>query len=656
MPQTRRKLSSMREDDDTDTDTDTEMGELRSRAPPPVVSNGGGGGLTSSAEPGSNRMGPSAAPSTSGVTAGAGPSGSQPDTRSWMYTEDNNDDEEEEDMEMDESLDEDEGFVRRYPVRDRKRPCEWWRNKRAVSQRVNIAIRKKEPATYEEAVRGPQSHEWGKAMDAEIEAQLANGTWELGVPPKGAKVLPCRWVYKVKTNPDGSVDRFKARLVAKGFTQREGVDYGELFAPTSQASSFRALLAVAAARGLQVHQLDVATAFLNGELKEEIWMKEPPGYESKTPGMACRLLRSIYGLRQASRCWYDKLCTKFAEIGLFPSKSDPAMFVKVDEKGVILALVHVDDMCVAAKTQEMVNRIKGAIGGLFKVRDLGEIKVFLGMEVTRRENGDITLSQASYVERILSAHGLGDVKPRVLPMAVGTRVTPAKEDVEVLEDPTAYRALVGELNYLAVSTRPDLAFALSVLSRYMAKLTKAAMGMAKGVLRYVAGTRNLGLVFRRRLSEVIDGYSDSDWAGDMNTRRSTTGYIFRVNGTAVSWSSQLQRTVAASSEEAEYQALSAAVREALWLSKLCEDLGVEESQMRIQVDSQGAMNLGNNPITSPRSKHIDVQHHLVRERVASGEVALQYCCTEKMVADVLTKALPEAKFMWCRREMGLDLV
>ncbi|GIL51635.1 hypothetical protein Vafri_7582, partial [Volvox africanus] len=182
--------------------------------------------------------------------------------------------------------------------------------------------------------------------------------------------------------------------------------------------------------GLQVHQLDVATAFLNGELREEIWMKEPPGYESKTPGMACRLLRSIYGLRQASRCWYDKLCTKFAEIGLFPSKSDPAMFVKVDEKGVILALVHVDDMCVAAKTQEMVDRIKRAIGGLFKVRDLGEIKVFLGMEVTRRENGDITLSQASYVERILSVHGLGDVKPRVLPMAVGTRVTPAKEDAE----------------------------------------------------------------------------------------------------------------------------------------------------------------------------------------------------------------------------------
>ncbi|GIL69170.1 hypothetical protein Vretifemale_139 [Volvox reticuliferus] len=198
-------------------------------------------------------------------------------------------------------------------------------------------------------------------MDAEIEAQLANGTWELGIPPTGARVLPCRWVYKVKTNPDGSVERFKARLVAKGFAQREGVDFGELFAPTSWGTSFRALLAVAAARGLQVHQFDVATVFLNGELKEEIWMKEPPGYESKTPGVACRLLRSIYGLRQAAHCWYDKMSARFMEISLLPSKSDPAMFVKVNEKGVILALVHVDDMCIAAKSGDLIDRIKKVI-------------------------------------------------------------------------------------------------------------------------------------------------------------------------------------------------------------------------------------------------------------------------------------------------------
>ncbi|GIL78814.1 hypothetical protein Vretifemale_8246 [Volvox reticuliferus] len=491
-------------------------------------------------------------------------------------------------------------------------------------------------------------------MNEEIATQLANGTWELGIPPPGAKVILCRWVFKIKSHPDGTVERYKARLVAKGFTQREGVDFNEVFAPTSRGTSFHTLLAVAAAHGLKVNQLDVSTAFLNGELKEEIWMQQPPGYESKDPGAACHLLRSIYGLRQASRCWYDKMKVKFAEIGLMPSKSDPAMFVKVDEKGVVLVLVHVDDMCIAAKTQELVNKIKAAIGGLFKVRDLGEIKVFLGMEVKREENGDIVLSQAQYVERILRKYGLLEAKPKGTPMASGAKIVGARTNDEPMDDPTSFRTLVGELNYLAVSTRPDLAYALSVLSRCMAKPTKSAMGMAKGVLRYLAGTKKIGLRFQKMPEEHMDGFSDSDWAGDLDTRRSTTGYVFRVNGTAVSWSSQLQRTVAASSVEAEYQALSSAVREALWMKKLCADLGMMNGAVMIMVDSQGAMDLGNNPITLPRSKHIDVQHHMVRERIASGEVVLKYCTTERMVADTLTKALAEAKFVWCRKEMGLD--
>ncbi|GIL90146.1 hypothetical protein Vretifemale_17861 [Volvox reticuliferus] len=167
-------------------------------------------------------------------------------------------------------------------------------------------------------------------------------------------------------------------------------------------------------------------------------MKEPSGYESKTPGVACHLLRSIYGLQRASQCWYDTMSARFAEIGLLPSKSDPAMFVKVNEKGVILVLVHVDDMCIAAKSQELIDRVKKAISGLFKVRDLGEVKVFLGMEVGRRDNGDITLLQERYVERIFNVHGLGGVKPPILPLAVGTRVTPATEDAQLLEDPTPY--------------------------------------------------------------------------------------------------------------------------------------------------------------------------------------------------------------------------
>ncbi|GIL56501.1 hypothetical protein Vafri_11858 [Volvox africanus] len=328
-------------------------------------------------------------------------------------------------------------------------------------------------------------------------------------------------------------------------------------------------------------------------------------------------------------------------------------FLKVDERGVVIALVHVDDTCVASDDLELVRKVKEAIGQCFKIRDLREAQVFLGMDIRQEKDGDIVLSQSRYVEQILERHDMLDAKGRATPLAMGTRATPVTDEGELLEDPTPYRALVGELNYLAVSTRPDLAYALSILSRSMTKPTRAAMSVAKGVLRYLAGTREMVLRFPGRQGLQLDGYSDSDWAGDTVTCRSTTGYVFRVNGTAISWSSQLQRTVAALSVEAEYQALTSVVREALWLSKLSDDLKLGTPPSIIKVDSQGAMNISNNPMTSQRSKHIDVMHHLVRERVASGEVELRYCPTEKMVADVMTKALGEAKFKWCRASMGV---
>lgn len=382
-------------------------------------------------------------------------------------------------------------------------------------------------------------------------------------------------------------------------------------------------------------------------------MEQPTGYESGDRSLACKLQKSIYGLKQAPRCWYEKLSAEFAKLRLFPSKADPAMFVKTDARGVVFALVHVDDTIIASEDPEMVRAIKAAIAKVFKVRDLGEAQVFLGMEIRREKSGELLLSQHRYIEQLLERHQMVDAKPRSTPLPPGFKYLPSGDQNELLSNPTEYRALVGELNYLATNTRPDIAFALSVLSRHMAAPTKSAMNLATGVLRYLAGTRELGLRFGGVGDVQMSGYSDSDWAGDPVTRRSTSGYVFTLNGAAISWCSQLQRTVAASSVEAEYQATAAAVREALWLRKLVVDLGLSESAVKIQIDSQGALSLGNNPITSARSKHIDVQHHIVRERVNSGEVQLEYCPTEWMVADALTKALGEVKFKRCRDAMGL---
>ncbi|GLI66230.1 hypothetical protein VaNZ11_009969 [Volvox africanus] len=546
---------------------------------------------------------------------------------------------------------------RRYPLRERKRLIEWRHepNGRVTFGRINAAIEEEvpEPASYQEATDGPYAEEWRSAMDEEISAQLTNGTWELAKPPPGARILPCRWVYKVKRAEDGEIERYKARLVAKGYEQRAGIDYGELFAPTSRFASLRMLLAVAAAKAMPIHQLDVSTAFLNGELEEELWMQQPPGYESADPEQACRLLRSIYGLKQAPRCWYMKLAAELDKLGFKPSVADPALFIKKDEKEIVYLLVHVDDIIITSEDEAMIRRVKTEIGQAFKIRDLGEAKVFLGMEISRGAHGEVKLSQRRYIEELLQRHQLVNAKPRKTPLPPGTRALPAEDNNKELVDNTKYRALVGELNYLATSTRPDISQAMSVLARFMGNPSKVHMGLALGVLRYLAGTKELGLCYDGDGDLTMVGYSDSDWAGDPATRRSTTGYVFLLNGAAISWNSQLQRTAAASTVEAEYQATAAAVREALWLRKLTRDLGLRTQAIQIRTDSEGSMSLGNNPIMSVRSKHIDVQHHLVRERVLRKEVALTHCSTEDMVADVLTKALGEIKFKKCITAMGL---
>ncbi|KXZ50459.1 hypothetical protein GPECTOR_16g633 [Gonium pectorale] len=517
----------------------------------------------------------------------------------------------------------------------------------------------KSATPYEEAMASPFAAEWHQAMNEEMASQIANGTWELSQLPPGQRALACRWVYTVKRQPDGSIERFKARLVAKGFQQRPGLDFGELFAPTTRYASLRALLSVAAAQRLIIHQLDVKTAFLNGELEEELWMQQPPGYSNGDPQLACRLRKSIYGLKQAPRCWYEKLSSDLGSIGFVPSSADAALFVQSSPAGTVYALCHVDDLLVAAACEQQLAASKTAIGDCFTIRDLGPANVYLGMEIRQdASNGDITLSQQRYTAELLERYRLSDAKARSTPLPAGARLLPADDGEPLLADGgSEYRAIIGSLNYLATSTRPDIAQAISALARYMAAPTQSHLRLAYGVLRYLAGTRSFGLRFSANSpANAFTGYSDSDWAGDPTTRRSTTGYVFGLGSAAVSWSSQLQRTVAASSVEAEYQAAAAAVREALWLRKLAVDLRLPAEAISIKMDSQGALSLAHSPITSVRSKHIDVHHHLVRERVVRGEVQLSYCPTEHMVADILTKPLGEIKFRRCREAMGLTSI
>ncbi len=435
--------------------------------------------------------------------------------------------------------------------------------------------------------------------------------------------------------------------------QKEGIDYNEVFAPVSKHTTLRTLLSLAAAEDLELHQLDIKTAFLNGDLEETIYMQQPEGYAEGGPNMVCHLRKSLYGLKQAPRAWNTRLKQELEGMGFTASGADAGLFTAQYKGSNIYILVYVDDILVAAKNLADINHIKARLTAIFDVRDLGEAKYFLGMSLDRdRQARILKMTQERLATELVHKHGLKEGRTKSVPMSTSIRLVQAEEDQLLDREEYHYSELVGSLLYLSVCTRPDISQAVGVLARHMAKPSMEHWTAAKAVLRYIAGTLACGITFRQT-DTPVGGYSDADYAGDSDTRRSTTGFVFILNGGAISWNSRLQPTVAVSTTEAEYMASAQAVREALWLKKLLGDFGIKVGAMPIYTDSQGALKLLKHPIASIRSKHIDVIHHFARERVSRKEVCFAYCSTDEMVADCFTKPLPVSKFRFCLSGMGV---
>jgi hypothetical protein len=360
-----------------------------------------------------------------------------------------------------------------------------------------------EPTSYEQACTDAK---WVAAMKSEIDALETNHTWTMVPLPAGHHAIGCKWIYKIKYQSDGSIERYKARLVAKGFTQREGIDYKETFAPVAKLVTVRCLLTVAAVRNWNLHQMDVQNAFLHGELLEEVYMQPPPGFRRQGENLVCRLHKSLYGLKQASRSWFQKFSSSVANMGFQQSKADYSLFIKVDSTSYTAILLYVDDMIITGNDEDTIHNLKQFLNSCFKIKDLGPLKYFLGIEVARAKTG-ITICQRKYTLDLLEEVGLLGAKPTRFPMEQTLKLN--LEDGEALHDPTHYRRLVGKLIYLTI-TRPEITFAVNTLSQFMQLPRKPHLDAVFRLLRYLKGAPGQGLIFPSSGSLKLTGYCDAD--------------------------------------------------------------------------------------------------------------------------------------------------
>ena len=521
-----------------------------------------------------------------------------------------------------------------------------------------------EPKNYNEAMADAQHKmDWQLAMDDEMQSLKDNNTWELvGSVPSGRKVLTGKWVYRAKRGINGEVVKYKARWCVRGFEQVEGLDYHETFSAVVKPMSYKAIFAIAAANDWEIEQMDVKTAFLYGNIDEEVYVEVPHGYTDKQK-VYCRLRKALYGLKQSPRIWFDTLASYLKQHGFIPLDADKSVF----SNGKVIIAIYVDDLLITGPNRDFIQKAKQALHDRFQMTDIGPLAYYLGMGVERdRQQRTLYLSQKAYLEKVIRDQGMWECNSMATPMDTGIKLIAADPGyICPADEKRRYQSAVGSLMYAMLGTRPDIAYAVSVVSRYASNPNQSHWQAVKRILRYLRHSLDLRLTFSGPLRPLA-GYTDADWAGDKETRRSTSGYVFNVGSAAISWSSKRQATVALSTCEAEYMGQTQAAKEAIWLSGLLNELqppGMTEvatgapayclAATVIYCDNQGAQALARNPTSHARSKHIDIQQHFIRDKVTDGTLDLQHVSSDNQVADGLTKPLPKDKFLKFRLDIGL---
>lgn len=519
-----------------------------------------------------------------------------------------------------------------------------------------IASFDNEPISYEEAMKSEEAEKWKKAMKAETEALEENNTWQVVKKPKVCEVIDSKWVYKRKRDECKNVVTYKARLVARGFKQTN-VSFSDIYSPVAKLPTVRVFLAICNQLQISVLQLDVCSAFLYGNIETDVYMSLPEGFNIGD-GMICKLNKSLYGLKNSPKNWNNKFDELMKSQGFRRSENDYCLYVKIFKNAKTFVLLYVDDLLLAGTDQNSVEILKQVLNSNFKMKDLGSVKHYLGMEIIKDlKAGETRISQTMYLENVLSQYGMENSKPASTPMDVNFKHEFLKRDKSENEEiEHRCRKLIGSLMYAMMCTRPDLSLSISILSRYQSCASNDLWKSLKRVLRYIKGTVKLNLIYKlSNNSETCVGYVDSDWAGDTIDRKSTAGYCFQLFNNTVSWASRKQPTVAMSSTEAEYMALSLAVSEACWMRNLYNDFELQDDYLCIKIfeDNQAAIRVANNPEFHKRLKHIDIKFHFVREKIRNKIVEVKYLSTTDQIADVLTKPLGRVKLEKFRHCLGV---
>ena len=468
-----------------------------------------------------------------------------------------------------------------------------------------------EPQTYKEAITSPEALSWKEAINSEVESILQNHTWELVDIPPRSKPIGYKWIFKRKLKADGSVDKYKARLVAKGYRQKEGLDYFDTYSLVSRITSIRTLIAIASLNNMEIHQMDVKTAFLNGELDEEIYMEQPEGFAVQgQENKVCKLVKSLYGLKQAPKQWHEKFDHTMLSHGFKINECDKCLYIKTYANSCVFVCLYVDDMLIMGTSKDVIMSTKKLLSSIFDMKDLGLADVILGIQIKRNNEGYI-LTQSHYVEKILNKYDQSNCKVAVTPFDANCKL---KKNTGDAVSQLQYSQVIGSLMYLMNGTRPDIAYLVSRLSRYTSNSGKDHWEALVRVLRYLKYTMTYGLHYTK-YPPVLEGYSDANWISDNTETKSTSGYVFTLGGAAISWKSSKQTCIARSTMESEFIALDKAAEEAEWLRNFLEDIPVWHKPVTaicIHCDSMAAQARAKSNIYNGKSRQIKHRHNTIK--------------------------------------------